>query len=51
MRDNNTIRVSRSLRDTAYKAIYAKENLMRKTSREPTLMEIAQEVGVQQGGS
>ena len=46
MRDNNTIRVSRSLRDTAYKAIYAKENLMRKTSREPTLMEIAQEVGV-----
>ena len=31
LRDNNTIRVSRSLRDTAYKAIYAKENLDRKS--------------------
>ena len=30
MRDNNSIRVSRSLRDTAYKAIYAKENYMKK---------------------
>ena len=29
MRDNNSIRVSRSLRDTAYKAIYAKENYMK----------------------
>ncbi len=46
LRDNNSIRVSRSLRDTAYKAIYAKENLMRKNSQEPTLMEIAQEIGV-----
>lgn len=46
LRDNNSIRVSRSLRDTAYKAIYARENLMRKTSQEPTLMEIAQEIGV-----
>lgn len=31
LRDNNSIRVSRSLRDTAYKAIYARENLMKKT--------------------
>lgn len=46
LRDNNSIRVSRSLRDTAYKAIYAKESLMRKTAKEPTLMEIAQEIGV-----
>ena len=30
LRDNNSIRVSRSLRDTAYKAIYAKENFVRK---------------------
>ena len=30
MRDNNSIRVSRSLRDTAYKAIYAKENFMKR---------------------
>ena len=46
MRDNNSIRVSRSLRDTAYKAIYAREGLTRKNSREPTLTEIAEEVGV-----
>ncbi|MFQ8703185.1 MAG: sigma-70 family RNA polymerase sigma factor, partial [Eisenbergiella sp.] len=45
-RDNNSIRVSRSLRDTAYKAIYAKENLMKKTQKEPTISEIAAEVGI-----
>ena len=39
-------RVSRSLRDTAYKAIYAREGLTRKNAREPTLMEIAQEIGI-----
>ncbi|MCI8464543.1 MAG: RNA polymerase sporulation sigma factor SigG [Lachnospiraceae bacterium] len=47
LRDSGSpIRVSRSLRDTAYKAIYAKESLMKKTSREPTIMEIAEEVGM-----
>lgn len=46
LRDNNSIRVSRSLRDTAYKAIYAKESLMKKNLKEPTLMEIADEIGV-----
>lgn len=46
LRDNNSIRVSRSLRDTAYKAIYAKENLTRKNLKEPTIMEIADEVGI-----
>ena len=46
LRDNNSIRVSRSLRDTAYKAIYAKESLMKKNLREPTIMEIANEVGL-----
>ena len=47
LRDNsNSIRVSRSLRDTAYKAIYAREGLTRKNSKEPTLMEIADEIGV-----
>lgn len=46
LRDNNSIRVSRSLRDTAYKAIYAKENLMKKDLKEPTIMEIANEIGV-----
>ena len=38
--------VRRYLRDTAYKAIYAREGLTRKNSREPTLMEIAQEIGI-----
>ena len=46
MRDNNSIRVSRSLRDTAYKAIYTRENLLKKQSKEPTLCEIAKELGV-----
>ncbi len=46
LRDNNAIRVSRSLKDTAYKAIYAKENLTRKNMREPTIMEIAGEIGI-----
>lgn len=46
LRDNNSIRVSRSLRDTAYKAIYAKESLMKKNQKEPTVMEIADEIGL-----
>src|SRR5690554_3445489 len=46
LRDNNSIRVSRSLRDTAYKAIYTKEALMKKSNNEPTLSEIASEIGV-----
>lgn len=46
MRDNNSIRVSRSLRDTAYKAIYAKENYMKQNLREPSIEEIATEIGI-----
>ena len=46
LRDNNSIRVSRSLRDTAYKAIHAKEILSRTSSKEPTLDEIAKEAGI-----
>ena len=42
----SSIRISRSLRDTAYKAIYAKEGLTRKNSREPTISEIAEEIGI-----
>ena len=41
LRDNNSIRVSRSLRDTAYKAIYAKEQLTKSMNRTPTIEEIA----------
>lgn len=46
MRDNNSIRVSRSLRDTAYKAIYAKENYVKQHQKEPTVQEIADEIGI-----
>ncbi|HBN85177.1 MAG TPA: RNA polymerase sporulation sigma factor SigG [Clostridiales bacterium] len=44
LRDNNTIRVSRSLRDTAYKALKVKEYLTAKNNIEPTIMEIAKEM-------
>lgn len=46
LRDNNSIRVSRSLRDTAYKAIYAKEGYVKKFMKEPTVQEIAEEIGI-----
>ena len=46
MRDNSSIRVSRSLRDTAYKAIYAKETYVKRNMREPTVQEIAEEIGI-----
>ena len=44
LRDNSSIRVSRSLRDIAYKAIYAKENYIKKNLKEPTIAEIAEEI-------
>lgn len=44
LRDNNSIRVSRSLRDIAYKAISAKERLLRERSKEPTIDEIASSI-------
>lgn len=45
LRDNNSIRVSRSMRDTAYKAMQAKELLTNLNNREPTVEEIAKEMG------
>ena len=48
LRDNNSIRVSRSLRDIAYRAIYAKETYMKTNLREPTIAEIASEIGINQ---
>lgn len=48
LRDNNAIRVSRSLRDLAYKALQARENLARQLQREPTMAEIAKEMDVEQ---
>ncbi|HJB28417.1 MAG TPA: sigma-70 family RNA polymerase sigma factor, partial [Candidatus Blautia faecavium] len=47
LRDNNSIRVSRSLRDIAYKAIYAKESYVKKNAKEPTISEIAEEIGIE----
>lgn len=41
LRDNNSIRVSRSMRDTAYKAMQVKEELTAKNNREPSVEEIA----------
>ena len=47
LRDNAAIRVSRSIKDIAYKAIYCKENIIKTTHREPTVVEIAKEIGVE----
>lgn len=44
LRDNNAIRVSRSLRDIAYKAIYAKERILREEDREPSIDEVAKAI-------
>ena len=46
LRDNNSIRVSRSLRDVAYKAMQAKERLTVKNGREPLVEEIAKELAL-----
>ena len=46
LRDNNALRVSRSLRDTAYRAMQARETLEKQLGREPTMNEIAGEAGL-----
>ncbi|MDI3270342.1 MAG: RNA polymerase sporulation sigma factor SigG [Bacillota bacterium] len=46
LRDNNPLRVSRSLRDVAYKALQVRDQLTHRLSREPSLAEIAAELGV-----
>lgn len=47
LRDNNPIRVSRSLRDIAYKALQVRDALTYKKSREPSVYEISEELNVQ----
>ena len=47
LRDNNAIRVSRSLRDLAYKAIQVRERLFNENNREPSVSEIAKELDVE----
>ncbi len=46
LRDNNSVRVSRSMRDTAYKAMQVKERVMSEQGREHGVEEIARELGV-----
>ena len=46
LRDNKTIRVSRSMRDTAYKVLQAKEQFLAQNQREPGIDEIAGELGI-----
>ena len=46
LRDNNSIRVSRSIKDTAYKAMQAKEQLMNENLNEPTISQIAEKLGI-----
>lgn len=46
LRDNNSVRVSRSMRDTAYRAIQAKEKLVNELQRDPSVEEIAKELDV-----
>ncbi|MDD4125398.1 MAG: RNA polymerase sporulation sigma factor SigG [Eubacteriales bacterium] len=48
LRDDNHIRVSRSVRDTAYKALQVKDRLSKSLSREPTPQEISKELGISQ---
>ncbi len=46
LRDNNAIRISRSIRDTAYRAMQAKEQLINENHREPTIEEIAKRLDI-----
>lgn len=46
MRDNSAIRVSRSIRDVAYRVLQCKEAMLSRLGREPTLEEIAKELGI-----
>ncbi len=46
LRDNSAIRVSRSMRDTAYRVLQAREKLQREQQREPTVEQIARELDI-----
>ena len=46
LRDNNYVRVSRSMRETAYRAVQAKEELTNRLSREPSIEEISRELSL-----
>ncbi|WP_106060320.1 RNA polymerase sporulation sigma factor SigG [Clostridium vincentii] len=46
LRDNNSIRVSRSLRDIAYKALVIRDRLIKENNKEPSVSQIAKELGI-----
>ncbi len=46
LRDRSALRISRSMRDTAYKVLQAKEKLCAKSGREPSVEELAAETGI-----
>jgi len=46
LRDNNSVRISRSIKDLAYKAVKLKEQMTNQNGKEPTIEEIAQKLGV-----
>ena len=46
LRDNSAVRVSRSIRDTAYRALRAKEELLTKLGRDPSVTELAEKMGI-----
>ncbi len=48
LRDNNSVRVSRSIKDTAYRAMQVKERLMAERQEEPTISEIAKELEIEE---
>lgn len=48
LRDNNSIRVSRSMRDLAYRALQAREELINKTETEPSVAQIAETIGAKE---
>lgn len=46
VRDRTTIKVPRSMRDTAYKALRAREDMLKNNANDPTMLEIADEIGL-----
>ena len=46
LRDHSAVRVSRSMRDTAYKVLGAREAILAQRQREPTIPEIAEKLGI-----
>ena len=47
LRDNNMVRVSRSVRDLAYRVLQAKEKLTRENGKEPTIEELSKELNIE----